>query len=86
MKDRIPVRSLFLAAVLAAIILSIATTVRAGDHHGGPGWEQRLGITGDAAYRNAQLIRRAQNRRTRDIDRVNNYDIDALVPRQSRYR
>lgn len=32
---------------------------------------QEMGITGDSAHRNADLIRRSQNRQQRDINEVN---------------
>ena len=41
---------------------------------GGERWRENLGITVDEANRNADAIRRDQNRRTRDINRLHNYD------------
>lgn len=85
MNERVSARRRIFAAALAAAILFAASGIHAGEH-AGPGWEQRLGITGDAANRNADLVRRAQNRQTRDINRVNSHDIEVLAPQPSRYR
>lgn len=61
-------KALFIASLaVAGVCVFAGAEAGAGE----PKRIQEMGITGNSAQRNADLIRRSQNRRQRDINEVN---------------
>ena len=60
--------------LLCLLILAVfCVNAMADAAHAGEGRLHNLGITVDSANHNADVVRRSQNRKTRDINRVNEW-------------